>query len=332
MTTRTQPISSARLRLASDISMNVAGRKIVESTSTSGQRRLQRVERRLDVARHLQRVALGLLLDDQQQARAVVDDAVADRRREALDDVGDVAEPAHGRNGGAAPAARRGSRAPIAIRPRSAAVFTGDVCVTASRWFGLRGTRPRSTDIASRVDGDDVLQRHAVGAQPVGIDQHLELPIALAPDRHVRHAGNRHQPRPDRPPRQRRQLHLRQRRRRHADLHHPAERRQRRQDDRRTRRRRQRRRRRATSRSCTSCRAGIRSVPSSKISTTDDRPSTDFERSVFEAGHAVHRRFERHADQRFDVGAREARRFGLDLDQRRRELGEDVERRVVRGR
>ena len=62
----------------------------------AGKRRLQRGERRLDVARHLQRVALGLLLDDQQQARAVVDDAVADRRREALDDVGDVAQAAHG--------------------------------------------------------------------------------------------------------------------------------------------------------------------------------------------------------------------------------------------
>ena len=33
-TTSTQPISSARFRLASDISMNVAGRKMVESTST----------------------------------------------------------------------------------------------------------------------------------------------------------------------------------------------------------------------------------------------------------------------------------------------------------
>ena len=38
------------------------------------------------------------------------------------------------------------------------------------------------------------------------------------------------------------------------------------------------------SRSCTNCRARIRSVPSSKISTTDDNPSTDFERIVFSQG------------------------------------------------
>ena len=50
-----------------------------------------------------------------------------------------------------------------------------------------------------------------------------------------------------------------------------------------------------------------------------------------EAGHAVHRRLERHADQRLDVGAGEPGRFGLDLDQRRGELGKHVERGVVRG-
>ena len=40
----------------------------------------------------------------------------------------------------------------------------------------------------------------------------------------------------------------------------------------------------AASRSCTSCRAAIRSVPSLRISTTDDSPSTDFERIVFSPG------------------------------------------------
>ncbi len=37
-------------------------------------------------------------------------------------------------------------------------------------------------------------------------------------------------------------------------------------------------------RSCTSWRAGIRSVPVSKISTTDDSPSTDFDRSTVRPG------------------------------------------------
>ena len=67
-TTRTQPISSARLRLAIDISMNVAGRKMVESTATPASAGLQRRQRRLDIAGHLQGVAIRLLLDDQQQA------------------------------------------------------------------------------------------------------------------------------------------------------------------------------------------------------------------------------------------------------------------------
>ena len=37
-------------------------------------------------------------------------------------------------------------------------------------------------------------------------------------------------------------------------------------------------------RSCTSCRAPISSVPSSKMSTTDDRPSTDLDRRVLRPG------------------------------------------------
>jgi hypothetical protein len=42
-------------------------------------------------------------------------------------------------------------------------------------------------------------ERHASSAQAVGIDQHLQLPVALAPDRDVGDAGHRHQPRADRP-------------------------------------------------------------------------------------------------------------------------------------
>ena len=83
------------------------------------------------------------------------------------------------------------------------------------------------------------------------------------------------------------------------------------------------------SRSCTSCRARIRSVPSRKISTTDDRPSTDFERIVLSHGSAVERVLERHGDQAFDFFGRKTRGFGLNLDQRRRELRENIERRVA---
>ena len=49
---------------------------------------------------------------------------------------------------------------------------------------------------------DDRVERDAVGAEPVGVDQHLVLRVALAPDRDVRDARDRHQPGPDRPLRQ----------------------------------------------------------------------------------------------------------------------------------
>ena len=102
MTTKRQPTSSARLRLASDISMNVAGRKIVESTLTPGSAGCKCGERGLDLSCQLQRVAFGLLLDDEEQAGTAVDDAIADRRRIAFDDVGDIHETADRRSGGGA--------------------------------------------------------------------------------------------------------------------------------------------------------------------------------------------------------------------------------------
>ena len=71
--------------------MNVAGRKIAGSTDDAGQRRLEIVECRFDVARDLQRIRAELLLDDEQQAWAVVDDGIADRLRKSLDDGGHIA-------------------------------------------------------------------------------------------------------------------------------------------------------------------------------------------------------------------------------------------------
>ena len=70
--------------------MNVAGRKMVESISTSF-RPGPSVRARLDVPGHRQRVRVRLLLDDQQQAGAIVDDGVADRRGKPSD-LGHVAE------------------------------------------------------------------------------------------------------------------------------------------------------------------------------------------------------------------------------------------------
>ena len=73
--------------------MNVAGRKIAGIDDDTRQRRLEILQCRFDVACDLQRIRAELLLDDQQQAGAVVDDGIADRLRESLDDGGDIANP-----------------------------------------------------------------------------------------------------------------------------------------------------------------------------------------------------------------------------------------------
>ncbi len=129
--------------------MKVAGRKIVESTSTPASAGLQGRERRLDVAGHLQRVALGLLLDDEQQAGAAVDDAVADRRLESLDDVRDVRQAAHGGQRGAgsrADARADGHEAQVCRRLDRRRVRDGQPLVGPSM------NPPAATDTASRVD------------------------------------------------------------------------------------------------------------------------------------------------------------------------------------
>ena len=75
-----------------------------------------------------------------------------------------------------------------AIRPRSAAVLTGDVCVTAMRWLGPSRNPPAVTDTASRVD-ETTSWSVTPFAQAIGIDEYLQLPIALPPDGHVGHAS-----------------------------------------------------------------------------------------------------------------------------------------------
>ena len=177
--------------------MNVAGRKIVGSTATPRSAGFSLLERRFDVARHLSVLRAELLLDDQQQARAAVDDGVADRRREALRRPSATSPM---RSDGAV--ARR--RPTIASRSLRRERRPAAACVIASRWFGVSRNPPACSDDAfAGRRARRRSTRDAVRAQPIGIDEHLQLPIALAPDRHVGHAGNRHQPRPDRPLRQR---------------------------------------------------------------------------------------------------------------------------------
>ena len=61
------------------------------------ERRLEDRERLLDATRHVEGVRPGELLDDQQQALAVIDDRIADERLMPDDDVRDVADRGHPR-------------------------------------------------------------------------------------------------------------------------------------------------------------------------------------------------------------------------------------------
>ena len=146
------------------------------------ERGTQRLERLLDALRHAERVPPRLLLDDQQQARHVVDDRVTNRRPVAFDHVGDVAER---------------DRRTVAEGDRRHARSCSAVCtpvrwLTAIRWLGRSTNPPASTDTASPCRAGDVVERQPVRPQP--------LRIARAPgaDGHAV-PRSRRWPRPARP-------------------------------------------------------------------------------------------------------------------------------------
>ena len=215
-----------------------------------------------------------------------------------------------------------------------AASRSAEMCWMPSRWFGVSMKPPVPGVEASRkVSGETHsalpvvsmtwIERDARVAQPRRVDLHLQLPVALAPDR-------RRSRRPGRPsgaagsssgraPTSRSGTAsssespiiitrlvddsgwsiiggfetLRQRvRLGQALLHHLA----------RARR----------------CRC-----PARRRRTIDDRPGTDSERMSSSHGDAVEQvLLERHGDQLLDLRRRQAERLGLDLDVRRRELGQ----------
>ena len=159
--------------------------------------------------------------------------------------------------------------------------------------------------------------------QPVRIDLHLEPCIRSPQIGDVRHAGHAHQPGPDRPVGDHR--HVDQRvigLRRQADLHDAAGRRQRLDHDRRAPPRSASVGVTAAIRSCTSCRASSRSVPGLKISTIDDRSRDRLRAHRRRARDAVQRLLQRDGDQLLDLGGRQPEARRLNLDPRRRELGE----------
>ncbi len=154
-TTSTQPTSSARVRLSSDRSMNVAGRKMVGVDLDALQRRAAAPSSAASTSRVTsQRVAPRLLLDDQQQAGAVVDDGVADRRRDA-----DRRPRRRRRAASGAPLRKRRRRlrarssGVVDRRPRAGRRAAGSAC---------RRSRRRRRPTASRRGLDDRVERDAV--------------------------------------------------------------------------------------------------------------------------------------------------------------------------
>ena len=282
--------------------------------------RAQCLERVFHAARHLERVGAGCFSTMSIRPSARVDDGVADRRRGALGDCRHVADAEHR-------AVAMDQRHRREVARRCAPARRGEIAMPLVR----RVDEPAGRDgrrVARRRRRP--VERHVVRLQALGIDD--------APE-----SAGRAGPRSRRSPR--RGTAISRGRTVHfvsvvssicdsvSDVRPIFITRL--SDDsggmttggvRRGRQRRRPRGRRAPARVC---RASRTFVPSSKIITTDDRPSTDFERSVVEPRHAVQRVLERNGDERLDLRRRQAGRFGLNLDERRRELREHVERNLA---
>ncbi len=298
--------------------MKVAGRKIVGSTCTPASAGAERDEGGLHLAGDLQGVARGLLLDDQQQARPVVDDRVADGGAVVLDDGGDVAEAGrvgprsdghHGELGGGA-----GCRL---LAHREALVGPVEEAPSAGSGGFLGGAH-------------HVAEADALRLEAGRVDAHLELPVALPPDGHVGHAGDGHEPRAHDPAHQVGELHLGEGVGPDADLHRAAQRGERREDHRRSRGGRE-------------LRGGAGEALLHELSgdeevgalAEDEQHGREAQHGLgaqgLETTHPVEGALQGHGHEALDLLGGEGRGLGLHLHSRRRELGEDVERRGLRG-
>ena len=105
---------------------------------------------------------------------------------------------------------RRRDVSSMATLARSFGSMIGRLCWMPRRWLGVSMNPPvPGVDASRNVSGDThsalpvermtCSQRDALVAQLLRVDLDLELPLPLAPDRHVGHAGHREQPRTDRP-------------------------------------------------------------------------------------------------------------------------------------
>ena len=161
-----------------------------------------------------------------------------------------------------------------------------------------------------------------------GIHLELELLPAVAPDDHVRDARHRHQPPPHRPVGDHREVGQVAVVAREADLHRPARGRERLERPRDARRGRQ-----ARDRRCDALvheLAGLERIGAAVEDQRDRRQARDRGRAHrLEPGRRVERLLHRDRDEGLDLLGRHPQALGLHLDERRRELREDVDRHVA---
>ncbi len=301
----------------------------------AGQAATELGERLFDAARDFQRVGRREFLDHQHQAAAIavaaIDDGVTDHRRVCERHLGNFAQrhrlagqqQVGRRNGDLRHVFRRLDR--HCMLHAQPLIVVIDPAAGAGRRSLEKGQRRHPQCIAG--GGDDVGLHHARVLQPVGVDLHMQLPQALAPDRHVGHAGHAQQAGLDGPARQQRQLGRLDLVRRNADHHEAAGGRQRLQNHRRRGHVRQRIRQ---GQAFLDHLAGFHDVGAALESEHDRRqPGHRLGADRFQPRHAAQQLFQIERDQAGHLICGQADCFGLNHHYRRRELGKDVDRHLL---
>src|SRR6202022_2174610 len=167
----------------------------------SGQTRSQRRESLLDASGDIGGVGLWEPVDREHEARTAGQDSVTDEGVVVLSHSRDVAQAQ------AATRAVNGHRGQVLRRRDRQHMLDLESLrggVDEPTCPGRRGLDEGQRGPPQRVAGavDDLADGHAVLAQPRRVYLYLQLPISLAPDRHVRYTGHPQQARFDLPARE----------------------------------------------------------------------------------------------------------------------------------
>ena len=293
----------------------------------SGKPGPQLVHRVVDSLGDLHGVGPAELLDDQQQAVAFVDDALAPDRLVVLAHRAEVGQPQH-----TAASVHHGHLAQL-LRPDDR-LHVPDVHALAAGLDEPAGAGCEALGIRQHAGVDGVgaglhhpLEGDAVCRQLGRVHLYVALLQALAVDVHRRHAGDAQQALPDLPVGDRRHLDQVQVVGGEPDLHDPARRRQRRHHPRRACPGRQRGRHLGDPLLHELARSHLVG-PAFEDELDRGELGDRLRAQLVEPGQPVELLFDGNGDQLFDLGRGVAEGDRLDLDPRRRELGEDVDLRA----